>query len=151
MVEQPRQPWPVGRFTDRSKRVVAQAVTEAMRLDYGSVEPEHVLLGLIACRSVPPEVGELSAIGLDQARQSVESVLGRGNQRERLDGLSPSVATRRITELAAAEADRLGAARVEPKHVLLGITREPGRAGAVLQALDLSPEAIRSQILGAGR
>lgn len=151
MDEQPRQWSPIGKVNDRSKRALAQAVTEAMRLDYGAVEPEHVLLGLIACGSVPPEVGELSALGLDQARQSVESVLGRGNQRERLDGLGPSAETRRITELAADEADRLGAARVEPKHVLLGLTREPGRAGAVLQALDLSLETIRSQILGAGR
>lgn len=131
------------RLSDRSKRVLALAATEASRLHYASVEPEHVVLGLIADGRVPV----LSALKLDEARRSVEAVLGRGDTREPLDALAPSAETRTIMQLAAAEADRLYVEQIEPKHVLLAITRDTGRAHAALGALGLEPEAIRRQVV----
>jgi ATP-dependent Clp protease ATP-binding subunit ClpC len=131
------------RLSDRSKRVLALAATEASRLHYGFVQPEHVVLGLIADGRVPV----LSALKLDEARRSVEAALGRGDTREQLDALAPSAETRTIIQLATAEADRLNVDQIEPKHVLLAITRETGRAHAALGALGLEADAIRRQIV----
>lgn len=61
-----------------------------------------------------------------------------------------SAETIKTLELAAQEADALGSARIEPQHLLLAMTRQPGRAQVAFDALRLSPNALRSQILRTG-
>jgi ATP-dependent Clp protease ATP-binding subunit ClpA len=136
------------RYTDRSKRVLALAAAEAARLYYSAVEPAHVFLGLVADESVSAQAPALSGLKLATARQTVESVVGRGSAREQLGALAPSAATRNILEAAAKAAEDAGGL-IEPKHVLLAITLEAGSTNAVFQALGLSADAIRDQLLGA--
>lgn len=149
--ERGRRPSAISRFTDRSKRVLALGGSEAIRLNHPAIEPEHVLLGLVADGTLRAQVPQLSTLELDQARVVVESVIGRGTATEKPDGLGPSPETRKVMELAVEEADALGAEQVQPIHVLLSITRYTGRTQAVFEALGVSPDAIRSQILETGR
>jgi ATP-dependent Clp protease ATP-binding subunit ClpC len=135
------------RYTDRYRRVLSQAAVEAAELDYDTVEPEHILLGLLAI-GVSPGVRELSELRPQEVRGTVESLMGRGNQPESPDTLKASAETKVIAQLAAREADRLGDENVEPKHLLIGLLRASGRAARVLEGLGLSRDAILQQILG---
>jgi ATP-dependent Clp protease ATP-binding subunit ClpA len=146
-----QRPRPIERFTDHAKRVLAIGGSEAIRLSHTTVEPEHVLLGLVADGTLRAHVPQLAALDLDQARVVVESLTGRGSAQEQPEGIAPSAETRKIIELAVDEADALGAERVDPKHVLLGVTRYAGQTRAVLEAFGVSAEMVRSQILEAGR
>lgn len=58
--------------------------------------------------------------------------------------LSPEM--KRVIALAPEEADEVGAARVAPEHLLLGLIREPGNAGSILRDLGVSLDGIRKKV-----
>ncbi len=136
------------RFTDRAGRVVALAEDEARALGRTGVEPEHVLLGLLAeGRGVAAQA--LRALGVDaaSARRRVEEVGGRGPQVP--DGPIPFTReTDELLERSLQEALRLGQTYVGTEHVLLALAGGPGGAAAqVLVGLGTDGERVRRQVL----
>jgi ATP-dependent Clp protease ATP-binding subunit ClpA len=137
------------RFTDRARRVVVLAQEEARMLNHNYVGPEHVLLGLIhegqgvAARALT-ELG----LGLDDVRQQVEELIGRGEQAP--SGHIPfTPRAKRVLELSLREALQLGHNYIGTEHMLLGILREGENVAAqalVRMGADLNrvrPEVIR--------
>lgn len=136
------------RFTDRVGRVVALAGDEARALGRTGIDPEHVLLGLLAeGRGVAAQA--LQALGVDaaSARSRVEEISGRGGRAP--DGpISPTPRTDELLERSLQEALRLGQTYVGTEHVLLALAGGTGDVAArVLVALGTDGERVRRQVL----
>ena len=140
------------RFTDRARRVVVLAQEEARMLNHNYIGTEHFLLGLIL---EGEGVGALAlrnlGINLEDVRQQVEDLLGRGQQGP--SGHIPfTPRAKKVLELSLREALDLGHDYIGTEHILLGIVREgQGVAAQVLAAMGAGEDEIRakmSELLG---
>lgn len=143
-----------GRFTERAQRVIVLSQEEARRLGHNVVGTEHILLGLIAEGEDVAARSLLSlGISIDQVRDEVERMIGRGGQPTQGPiGFTPR--SKRVLELAFDEARRLGHTYIGTEHLLLGLIREgEGVAAQVLTNLGADLDKVRTQVtsqLGGG-
>ena len=71
---------PFDRFNDRSKRVLALAQDEAIRLNHNYIGTEHLLLGLVReGEGVAARVLDSLGIELSKVRTGIEFTVGRGD------------------------------------------------------------------------
>ncbi len=127
------------RFTERARTVMQLAQEEAQRLQHNYIGTEHLLLGLLREREgVVGKVLTSMGVDLDQARQAVEGIVGRGEHL--VSGeihLTPRA--KKVVELAVDEARRLHHHFLGTEHLLLGMLREGQGIGAgVLESFGLS-------------
>jgi ATP-dependent Clp protease ATP-binding subunit ClpC len=117
------------RFTERAKTAITKAQEAAAELGHSYVGTEHLLLGL-AKEGEGLGARVLRENGLDEAllTELVEKFVGRGTVGMPPQGLTPRA--KRVIELAAMDASRLGHNYVGTEHLLMGILREPESAGA---------------------
>ena len=133
------------RYTEGARRSLFFARFEASRLGSLSIEPEHLLLGLIR----QPQDASLVRLQLplDAIRQAIENQTAL---REKVDAsveIPFGGQLRRLFERAAAEADRIGQHDIHSGHLLLGILREEGGPAArVLAEHGVSLDAVRASI-----
>ncbi|NLJ81226.1 MAG: ATP-dependent Clp protease ATP-binding subunit [Firmicutes bacterium] len=138
-----------GRFTERAQRVIILSQEEARRLGHNVVGTEHILLGLIAEGSDVAAKALLSlGVSIDQVRNEVERMVGRGGQPTQGQiGFTPR--SKRVLELAFDEARRLGHTYIGTEHLLLGLVREgEGVAAQVLHNLGADLDRVRTQVTG---
>lgn len=118
------------RFTQRAQNALKLAQESAAELGHGYVGSEHLLLGLarekegMACRT-------LLEVGLteEMIRDTIAESIGVGSAGSApSQGLTPR--TRKIIELAMAEAAHAGRNSVGTEHLLMGILREGGGIAA---------------------
>jgi ATP-dependent Clp protease ATP-binding subunit ClpA len=136
------------RFTDRARRVVAQAQEEARRLDHGYIGTEHILLGLLhEGQGVAARALESLGISLEAVRQQVEEIIGRGQQAP--SGHIPfTPRAKKVLELSLRESQQLGHNYIGTEHILLGLLREgDGVAAQVLVKLGADLNRVRQQVI----
>jgi ATP-dependent Clp protease ATP-binding subunit ClpC len=136
------------KFTERARKVLRLAQEEAQRLKHDYIGTEHLLLGIIReGEGVAAKVLRNLGVNLDNARSSVESVLGRGNRVVTGElGLTPRA--KKVIELAVDEARHLHHHYIGTEHLLLGLVREGhGIAAGVLENLGVSLEKVRTQTI----
>ena len=121
------------RYTERARRVLFFARYEASQLGSVSIEPEHLLLGLIReGKGLTSRIFARAEIALESIRKDIE---GRTVLRERM---APSVDipfsadARRALQFAADEADRLLHTYIGTEHLLLGLLREDRSIAAAI-------------------
>ncbi len=135
------------RYTERAKKVLALAHSEAKRMGHQVVGTEHILLGLIQeGEGIAAQV--LKGMGLDLAkiRSQVEDVTGVGQPVKGDVGFTPRV--KRVLELANEEAHRQDVNYIGTEHLLLGLIMEgEGIAARVLANLNVSPERVWKQVV----
>jgi len=120
------------RFTERARNAFELAQLAASELGHGYVGSEHILLGLSR------EGGGVAAkvlrdAGFDSRLIFVLIVkhVGYGERKETLpQDLTPHA--KRIAEIAALEANRLGHSYIGTEHLLMGILREQDSVAAKL-------------------
>jgi ATP-dependent Clp protease ATP-binding subunit ClpC len=136
------------KFTERARKALHLAQEEAQRLQHNYIGTEHLLLGLIhEGDGVAAKVLSSLGVELDQARSSVESIIGRGN-RVVLGEIGLTPRAKKVIELAVDEARRLHHRYIGTEHLLLGLVREGhGIAAGVLDSLGVSLENVRTQTL----
>ena len=111
----------INRFTQKAKRVLAHAQTEAERMHKQTIGSEHILLldvieeGTIANR-VLRDVG----MELDAVRAAVEEKTGLGSH---TGDMVLGGDTQRVLELALEEAKDSGQSTVGTEHLLLALTK----------------------------
>src|SRR5207249_765062 len=138
-------------FVQSVRDALRRTREEANRLHHEYIGTEHLLL---AVTSQPD--GEaariLTGLGLDldQIREQVEAVAGRGRSSRARGGELPYTSrAKKVLELAIDEARRLGHDWVGVEHLLLGVLREEkGAAGQVLGRLGVTLDDARAAILG---
>ncbi|HTX79972.1 MAG TPA: ATP-dependent Clp protease ATP-binding subunit [Longilinea sp.] len=133
------------RFTQRARRVLSLAHEEAERLHQGTINTEHLLVGLME------EEGGVAArvlrdLGLepDRVREMVERLSGFGQNANANIELSPG--TQQVLELAVEEARTLGHHYISTEHLLLALVRSDQEMGFdVLRKLGVTAEQVKRQ------
>ena len=159
----------LARYTKSAREVVPAAYREAAALGADVVGPEHLLLALSRIEGAARVLAEVGVrreelqealeaedtaalahigISLHDVREHLEASFGENVWDRRPPvprKLGFAGSTKKILQLAAREAASLGHRRVRPEHVLLAATCRNGRARALLEALDVSPDDVRER------
>ena len=115
-------------FSDLTRRTLARARTEAIRLEQDYVYPEHILLALL----LEPDAATAALLAaLDTDADRLRALVDRPRPKPWLSwslslpaGEIPySRGSRTVIELAMEEARSLGATHVGTEHLLLGLLR----------------------------
>ena len=133
------------RFTQRARRVLSTAQTEAERLDQSLIFPEHILLGLILDEGgVAYHVLHDLGIDSNQMKIIVDRLSASRNEDTQAGKLRLSPSTERTLKQAVSEAQKLGHRYIGTEHILLSLVREEkGIVSEVLKKLGISPEQVR--------
>ena len=114
-------------FTDRARRVVVLSQHEARGLGHGSVGTEHLLLGLLAeGEGVAALALESLGISLEEARDRVEEIVGRG-QGTPAGRIPFTPRAKQVLEGSLREAMQLGHNYIGTEHLLLSLLAEGTR------------------------
>lgn len=141
------------RFTQPARQALTRAQEETLRLNHSAIGPEHMLLALARDeRGTVSQIFRELQVDTSQIIRGVEHAVARSEYRptER-PGLAQGA--KRLIEYAVDEARTLGHHTIGTEHLLLGLLRvgsageDEGVALRVLEALDLSAERIRLQVL----
>ncbi len=135
-------------FTDRARIVMAIANQEAQRFGHASIEPEHILLGLVQEDSgVGATVLKNLEVDMRSVCLKVEELFKSGPGTVMKGKCSPSPQAKNIIKYAIEESRNLNHYYVGTEHMLLGLLREQkGVAAQILINLNLHPEGVRKEV-----
>ena len=138
-----------GNFTPRAQRVVKLAQKEADAFNHPYVGTEHLLLGLIALgEGVAVNVLERMGVLLDKVRLEVERAVGQGPETKTVGNIPFTPRSKKVLQLAMAEAQALNHTYVGTEHILLGLLHEgEGVAAQVLRNLGVDIETARVEVM----
>ena len=133
------------RFTQRARRVLSTAQTEAERLNQSLIFPEHMLLGLVLDDGgVAYDVLHDLGIDSNQMKIIVDRLSAGRNETTQSGKLLLSPSTEQTLKQAVSEAQKLGHHYIGTEHILLSLVREEkGIVTEVLKKLGISPEQVR--------
>ncbi len=136
-------------FTPRAQRVIQLARKEAERFNHPYAGTEHLLLGLIALgEGVAVEVLDHMGLSLESVRLEVEQIVGQGPGMKTAGQVPFTPRSKKVFQLAMAEAQALGHSYVGTEHILLGLIHEgEGIAGQVLCNLGVDLDDARIEIM----
>ncbi len=137
------------RFTDRARKVMNLAKSEAQRLNHEYIGTEHILLGLVKEGSgVGANVLKNLGVDLRKVRLEVEKLVKAGPEMVTMGKLPQTPRAKKVIEYAIEEARNLNHNYVGTEHLLLGLLREhDGVAAQVLRNLGLKLEEVREEVL----
>lgn len=136
------------RFTERARRTLFFARYEASELGSVSIEPEHLLLGLIRDGTGPTAaIFARSAVSLESVRRQVEGRVAFRAKVATSVEIPFSAASKRVLQFATKEAEELSHNYIGPEHLLVGILHEEqSAAAAVLTENGLRLSGVREQV-----
>ena len=132
------------RYTESARRTLFFARYEASQLGSISIEPEHLLLGLLRDNRA---ISTIVPASLDALRQEIEkSVVFKGKISTSVE-IPFSESSKRVLQFAAQEADALKHRHIGTEHLLLGLLREEHSAAAtVLGARGVRLSDVREKV-----
>ena len=136
-------------LTPRAQQAIRLAAKEAERFNHPYIGTEHLLLGLVALgEGVAVEVLEGMGLSLDDIRLAVEKVVGHGEGQTQVAGARAyTPRTKKVFQLALAEAHAMQQELVGTEHLLLALLREAeGVAAQVLLGLNISLEDAQEAV-----
>lgn len=137
-----------GGFTERSQRSLYGAAEEAQKLGHNYMGTEHVLLGIAMEGGQAAKILGDMGVTEDKIREAIIEVEGRGQPDYDAREIPLTPRTKRLIEVARAEARNLNHSYVAPEHLLLAIIREgEGVAVAILQRMGVDLERLRNELL----
>jgi uncharacterized protein YbbC (DUF1343 family) len=136
------------RYTEKARRVIFFARYEASQFGSQSIEPEHVLLGLLReDREITKRFFPGTRVSLEAIREEIE------RRSELLEKITTAVelplsnASKRVLAFAHEESDRLEHRHIGTEHLLLGLLREEGsKAAEILYEYGLRLNGVRDEI-----
>lgn len=139
-------------FTDRVRKVLALARDQAGKLKHEYVEPEHILLGLIAeyslsGGSVAASVLENLNVDLAALRQTLAHAKEAPDDTTPSNELPYTSRSKRVLELAMSEVREMGHNYVGTEHLLLGILLVENRASKALNDEGVTADRARAEVL----
>lgn len=134
-------------FTEKAKIAINEAHDSAAELGHNYIGSEHLLLGLIREGSgVAAKVLEQSDITAEKVIDKISEYIGTGAAEPKTIELPLTPRSKRILEISALEARRLGHSYVGTEHLLMAIIRDGDGVGAkILTSLGLNLPAFYSQ------
>jgi ATP-dependent Clp protease ATP-binding subunit ClpC len=137
------------RFTDRARKVMNLAKSEAQRLNHEYIGTEHILLGLVQEGSgVAANVLRNMGIDLKRIRAEIEKLVKGSSTMVPMGNLPFTPRAKKVLELSLEEASQLGHNYIGTEHLLLGLIKESeGIAARVLTNLGVKLEQVREEVL----
>jgi len=137
------------RFTSRALQVLFYARSECSQLGSSTVEPEHILLGVLdEGKGLGSRILARTGDALDGFRRDIVRRVTRREKVPESDEIPLSASCERALQYAAEEGDRLLHNYIGTEHLLLGLLREERSVAAeVLAARGLRIEAVREAIV----
>jgi ATP-dependent Clp protease ATP-binding subunit ClpC len=141
-------------FSERLRRVLADAREEATRLEHEHLGTEHLLLALLRAGErddgarTDAAIDVLDALGVDRLRmrEVLEQTVHHGRARSQ-EPLAYTSRARAVLELAMAEARVLKHDVVRTEHLLVGLAREErGIAAQILLDHGVTVEKARAEL-----
>jgi len=135
------------RYTEKARRVIFFARYEASQYGAASIKSEHLLLGLLRedwalNKRILRQKGTAEDI-----RKEIESQITIGKRISTSVEVPLSVESKRILNMAAEEAERLGDKHIGTEHLLLGILREEQcLAARILQNRGVALNTLRVEL-----
>ncbi|MGB8476193.1 MAG: SgcJ/EcaC family oxidoreductase [Candidatus Acidiferrum sp.] len=112
------------RYTEKARRVIFFARYEASQYGSPYIAAEHLLLGLLREDHALAVKFLHDRSGAPSIREDIESRITRGERISTSVEVPLNPESKRILNMSAEEAERLGAKHVGTEHLLLGILRE---------------------------
>ncbi len=136
-------------YTERGKRAIQIARSEAINLGHTTVEPEHLLLGVLQ-EGNGIAYQALSELGVDPENLAahIRDLLG-GSQDILAKPVDLPLSQRmtRALDVAMSEARKMGDNYVDTEHLLLGILSDEGSLSVKqFKTMGLTPLAVLKQI-----
>jgi len=137
------------RYTESARRSLFFARYDCSMLGSLTIEPEHILLGLVReGRGLVATILRSSRVEMEDVRDEVQKLLPFREKVATSVEIPFSDGTKRVLKYSAEEADRLLHSYIGTEHMLLGILRED-RSGAasILAKHGLHLAGVREQIV----
>lgn len=133
-------------FTEKARISISEAHDCATELGHNYIGSEHLLAGLIREGSgVAAKALEKAGITEEKVIEKIKEYIGSGAALPQETELALTPRTKRILELSAYEAQRLGHSYIGTEHILMAIIREGnGVATRIIAACGVSPSAVYS-------
>ncbi|MCH4166810.1 MAG: ATP-dependent Clp protease ATP-binding subunit [Megasphaera sp.] len=134
------------RFTNDAKSVFRYAQKAAQQFRHDYVGTEHVLLALVLnTNGIAGMVLVQFGLTKENITRAIENAVGLGERDSKRLRLTPR--TKRVLELAAAEASTRGQNYIGTEHILAGILQEgTGMAIQILQSMDIDPVTVAQKL-----
>ena len=134
-------------FSEEAKRAISFARVEAEKLESSTIEPTHLLLGLL---HVPIAVLQalIPADTHEVIRQEIREHVSGGAIVSYRDDLPFSDDASHVLVAAAREARFLRSHQILAEHLLLGILHSDSLAALILRERGLRLEPLRAQLAG---
>lgn len=123
-------------FTEKARIAISEAHDAAAQMGHNYIGSEHLLLGLIREGSgVAAKILEESGLKADAVTQKINEYIGTGTPLPQQTELPLTPRSKRILEMSAVEARRLGHKYIGTEHILMAIIRDgDGVAAKILSS-----------------
>ena len=128
-------------FTEKARISIKEAHDSAAEMGHNYIGSEHLLLGLVKEGSgVAAKVLEKNGVTADKIVQKIREYVGIGGALPENVELPLTPRSKRILEMSAAEARRIGHNYIGTEHLLMAIIRDGDGVGAkILATLGVNP------------
>ena len=138
-----------GKFTERARRVIAMAESEAKKLNHNYVGTEHILLGLVKEKKgiAGKVLSDKANLKEEQIVNVIKNIIGQGKKKvEGTVGLTPR--SKKVLNLSMEQARKLNHNYIGTEHILLGLIAEgEGVAVRILQELGVNLDEVKKEIM----
>jgi Clp amino terminal domain, pathogenicity island component len=137
------------RFSDHARAVTVAAQGEARSGKHASIEPGHIILGLLhEPDALAAKTMTALGVSLDAVREAVTSRLGPPVENPPGEHVPFSAASKKVLELTVREALRLGHNYIGTEHILLGVLALGDVAGPdALATLDITTPRVEAEVV----
>lgn len=134
------------RFTNRARRVLVVAQTEARSLGHSFIRPEHVFLGLLEGDGVAAKVLARHGVQLELARETFAASIASSEEAKHTANVPFSAEAKRTLELSLREALRLGHNYIGTEHILLALVSQSDAGGWLTAVTGEDPAVLGSAV-----
>ena len=137
------------KFTARAEKALEYAQEIAMELGHNYIGTEHLLYGLIEeGTGVASKVLQNQGLTSERVKQSIEEIVGVGDEIEDANQISFTPRSKRVIENAFLEARRLGTEYIGTEHLLIGIMKEGDCvATRIMLEEDVNPQGLYNELV----
>ena len=137
------------KFTARAEKALEYAQEIAMELGHNYIGTEHLLYGLIEeGTGVASKVLQNQGLTSERVKQSIEEIVGVGDEIEDANQISFTPRSKRVIENAFLEARKLGTEYIGTEHLLIGIMKEGDCvATRIMLEEDVNPQGLYNELV----
>ena len=137
------------KFTTRAEKALEYAQEIAMELGHNYIGTEHLLYGLVEeGTGVASKVLQNQGLTSEKVKQSIEEIVGVGDEIEDANQISFTPRSKRVIENAFLEARRLGTEYIGTEHLLIGIMKEGDCvATRIMLEEDVNPQGLYNELI----